>query len=161
MLLSIKWKRIKKIISSHWFILALLLLLLGFDIYSRFPYIGISDSGESIVLVFVGILATFVVISNYAQVKEAERKADEHKKEIDDDLNRLHYQLCMKYGFVFEGLFRNDDSIKTVFLFQASDYFLSAFEYCKNEQERNIADKNIKDCLANIRNDRIKGCSIN
>jgi len=38
---------------------------------------------ESIVLIFVGILATFVVVSNYAQVKDIERKFEEKAGEIE------------------------------------------------------------------------------
>lgn len=39
-------------------------------------------SGDSIIFTFVGIAATFIVVSNYAQVKDIERKFDEKTTEI-------------------------------------------------------------------------------
>lgn len=74
----------KEFLTSNWFLFFLLVILLGFDIYSRISFVCITN--ESIVLVFVGILATFVVISNYAQVKDLENKVNNQdniiKKEI-------------------------------------------------------------------------------
>jgi len=42
---------------------------------------------ESIVLVFIGILVTFIVVSNYMQTKNAEQKADGLNTELDKTKN--------------------------------------------------------------------------
>jgi hypothetical protein len=44
-------------------------------------------SNDSIVLTFIGIIATFVVISNYIQVKEIERKFDSKRIELEQLFN--------------------------------------------------------------------------
>jgi uncharacterized membrane protein (DUF485 family) len=50
------------------------------------------ENSTTIVLGFVGIAATFIVVSNYAQVKEIERKFDEKaetlKSEIEEEFNK-------------------------------------------------------------------------
>jgi len=51
-----------------------------FVLLNHFVGFGISD--DSIILTFVGIVATFVVVSNYIQVKEVEKKFDEKIKDI-------------------------------------------------------------------------------
>jgi hypothetical protein len=56
-----------------WIILIVLILV---DINCHISYKHMFES-ESVVLTFVGILATFVVVGNYFQVKDIERKADE------------------------------------------------------------------------------------
>lgn len=48
-------------------------------------FIGFGISDDSIVLAFVGILATFVVVSNYIQVNDIGKKFDEKIKGIIDE----------------------------------------------------------------------------
>ena len=51
---------------------------------------GLSD--DSIVIAFVGIMATFVVVSNYVQLKQSEDKVEECSKKIkqlEDDLRKI------------------------------------------------------------------------
>lgn len=114
-------------------------------------YLNANDT----ILLFVGILATFVVVSNYAQVKEVERKAEEHKKDLDDKIEKTYYKICSNGGYIYEGLFIYDESYRTIFLFQACDYFLMAIDYCDNEKEIEILKKNINQCIDNIRNNPI------
>lgn len=52
-----------------------------------FIYEDVVIAKESIVLIFIGILATFVVVGNYAQAKETERKTERKIAEIEDGFN--------------------------------------------------------------------------
>jgi hypothetical protein len=61
------------------------ILLLGTDIALHISCEVITS--DHIILVFVGILATFIVVSNYAQVKEIENKFDRKAKELEDILD--------------------------------------------------------------------------
>ena len=66
------------------------LFLLGFIWLNKHCGFGISDDG--IVITFIGILATFVIISNYAQVSDIKKKVDEKIASIDqinDSINKL------------------------------------------------------------------------
>jgi len=49
-----------------------------------YVYKNIVIVNESIMLIFVGVLATFIVVGNYAQVKDIERKFDDIKSKIHD-----------------------------------------------------------------------------
>jgi peptidoglycan hydrolase CwlO-like protein len=53
---------------------------------------GFGISGDSIVLTFVGIAATFVVVSNYAQVKEIE---DRTKDLLEQERNKLKENITL------------------------------------------------------------------
>jgi len=53
---------------------------------------------ESIVLIFVGILATFVVVSNYIQVNSIEKKFDEKIKEVDEKFDRKAKAIEEKFN---------------------------------------------------------------
>ncbi|MDR2407952.1 MAG: hypothetical protein LBE13_07565 [Bacteroidales bacterium] len=86
-------------ILSQYFLLGLIIILLGFIFASKFEYFEYKENYVGLILAFVGILATFIVVSNYAQVKEAkdefstkvkeaEKKFDEKKEEIEVAFNR-------------------------------------------------------------------------
>ena len=76
---------IMKFVSNYW-LFGILLFLIGVDISCHFSRCVVSH--ESIVLTFIGILATFIVVSNYAQVKDLERKLDELRNQT---TNKLEY----------------------------------------------------------------------
>lgn len=74
------------------------LILLGASIFLNISHIVITN--ESIVLVFVGILATFIVVSNYAQVIDIRDNTNKQIKELEsrtqkkiDDLNKLYNEM--------------------------------------------------------------------
>ncbi len=71
-----KWK-------DCWFLyLIIAILILGIFLFRFIPQI--TDTNDvSLVLAFVGILATFIVVGNYAQVKDIEKKFDDKVKDID------------------------------------------------------------------------------
>jgi hypothetical protein len=73
-------KKVCRLMCNNWLIVGVVIILLGFDFYCHIPTIDISNIG--LVLSFIGVLATFVVISNYAQVHKIERKVENFDKEI-------------------------------------------------------------------------------
>ena len=96
---------ISRVVGGYW-LFGISLIMLGGALASNISHNVITD--ESVVLVFVGILATFVVVGNYAQVKSIEEKMekkfeflDEKTKELENintDLNdiRSHYEDIIK-----------------------------------------------------------------
>jgi hypothetical protein len=65
-------KRLKK----HWDLVTIIIIvLLGIDICLHIDLVTITD--QNIILTFIGILATFVVVSNYWQVKSIQDEFDE------------------------------------------------------------------------------------
>ncbi len=49
------------------------------------PCLGISES--NLVLTFIGVLATFIVVSNYTQIVEVKKDTNDRLKEIEDKFN--------------------------------------------------------------------------
>jgi hypothetical protein len=70
-------------ILSQYFLLGVIIILLGTIIFCLIPKIDISNNYVGIILSFVGIAATFVVVSNFAQVKDIEGKFESKVKEIE------------------------------------------------------------------------------
>jgi hypothetical protein len=81
----------KSFFYSNWFALIIIIVLIGFDIAIHIPVINIECNYFGAMIGFVGVLATFVVISNYAQVKEIEKKFD---KAIADTERRFNESLA-------------------------------------------------------------------
>ena len=76
---------VTKFVSNYW-LFGILIFMIGIDISCHFSRCAVSH--ESIVLTFIGILATFIVVGNYAQVKDLERKLDELRTQT---ANKLEY----------------------------------------------------------------------
>jgi len=76
--------KISKFVSYYW-LFGILLVLLGFDIAYHFCCCKIASEG--IILVLIGILATFVVVGNYAQVKDIENKMEERIKSLESEIH--------------------------------------------------------------------------
>lgn len=62
--------------KAHYFWFGIVLFLFGLDLALHVPVLEISCSPVGLVLSFVGVLATFVVIGNYVQTKDARDTAD-------------------------------------------------------------------------------------
>lgn len=78
-------------------------------------------SGDSIVLAFVGIAATFVVVSNYAQVKDIERKYEGEMCKIRGGLESFKKEIKDDYDVKIDGLrgkVENDQDILNQKLFK-------------------------------------------
>jgi hypothetical protein len=74
-------------IKKHWFLAwIVLIILLGIVLCLIIPKIEENYVGG--ILTFVGILATFIVVGNYAQVKDIENKFNKRTKELDDEFKK-------------------------------------------------------------------------
>jgi predicted nuclease with TOPRIM domain len=71
---------------KDWYLWGIVIILLGAILFSQIPYFKINNNYIGLILGFVGILATFIVVSNYSQVqevkKEARKEIEINKKEI-------------------------------------------------------------------------------
>lgn len=63
-----------------------IILILGIILFNSIPVIS-NPNDISLVLSFVGILATFIVVGNYLQVKDVEKKFDESIKIVEKKLD--------------------------------------------------------------------------
>lgn len=99
---------------KYWFlwiiITTLIIVLLGVSICCHISSCVIKN--ENVVLTFVGILATFVVVSNYAQVKDIERKADEHKKELESRISVLEGKVSKTNDDMIDIKLNSSDNVK-------------------------------------------------
>jgi hypothetical protein len=75
-------------LKSHWFLYGIIIILLGVIVFNQFYQIT-GANNVTYILSFVGILATFIVISNYAQVQEIKRNCDSKVEEIKRDCDKL------------------------------------------------------------------------
>jgi flagellar motor component MotA len=77
-------------------ILAILAIIFGFMAFKN----GYIPNNETLILTFVGILATFIVISNYAQVKDIESKLEKKSKALEERLDsKINEALQVKKDF--------------------------------------------------------------
>ncbi|MDR0575613.1 MAG: hypothetical protein LBG96_16600 [Tannerella sp.] len=61
------------LLKSHWFLIGIIIILLGANIFFSINQV-IEPNNIALILGFVGILATFIVIGNYAHIKDIEGK---------------------------------------------------------------------------------------
>jgi tetratricopeptide (TPR) repeat protein len=120
---------------------------------------GISDNG--IVLAFVGIAATFIVVSNYAQVKDIELKFEKYKDDIQKQNDRLKHNLeeqnkqyrCESIG---TALFNLAEAMKDMKMYShAFTGYIKALSelYCANSKsnEVNMCFDNINSLMEQIK----------
>jgi hypothetical protein len=98
---SRKFKIIFCRILSQYIPLGLIIILLGIDICLHISDTVIKD--DHIILVFVGILATFVVISNYAQVREVKDNFAKQVRDASDVLEKRFNDRILEYDNIMEG----------------------------------------------------------
>jgi hypothetical protein len=127
---------------KYWLIL-IIIVLLGIDICFHISPCTITDT--SIVLTFIGILATFVVISNYAQVLSIEKKFNDEVKQIKLE-NKTNLEAMQKEKYKLEGLIymQKADSIKTMFNMRLH-YYIIALKWFK---KYDFDSQEYKDCRA-------------
>ncbi|MDR0658816.1 MAG: hypothetical protein LBG18_07800 [Mediterranea sp.] len=68
--------------KSKWFLIGIIILLLGWILFLHFQTIT-NPNDITLILAFVGILTTFIVISNYAQVQEIKGRVQSYIEEMD------------------------------------------------------------------------------
>jgi len=75
------------VVGNYW-LFGTSLVLLGVSIFLN---CGVIDGNNvTLVLGFVGILATFIVVSNYAQVQEIKREFEKEKKNLEKFVKNLN-----------------------------------------------------------------------
>jgi len=79
--------------AGNWLV-GLLILLVVVDICLHISHTVIES--EHIVLTFVGILATFIVVSNYMQVKEVKDDFAKQSLELQEELDAIKTELSKK-----------------------------------------------------------------
>ena len=87
------WNKLAIIFGRLWFMF-FSIIMLGFSIFVNYGSIDITN--ESIVLSFIGILATFVVVGNYSQTIQIKAETEKAIKEIEvrqDELLILESKL--------------------------------------------------------------------
>ena len=89
-LLSDLWTAIR------WGIILSLLMMGVLWLSDRLHIFDSMPSSESLIITFIGILATFVVVSNFSQVANIEEKADRKIKEIEKEVNIISKQCLDK-----------------------------------------------------------------
>lgn len=70
----------------------IILIVMAF-VANRIFGLEIAASSEKIILTFVGILATFIVITNYAQVSDMKKDVDDRFAKIDRTMGTLTKQV--------------------------------------------------------------------
>ena len=70
------YSNIKRVISNYW-LFCIVIILVGVSIFINISHTVIDS--QNLIIGFVGVLATFIVVSNYMQVKEIEK---EFKKKV-------------------------------------------------------------------------------
>jgi hypothetical protein len=70
-------------VKSKWFLMGIIIILLGWIVFLHF-YTVTDINNVTLILAFVGILVTFVVISNYVQVRDV-KEAFENKINVVDE----------------------------------------------------------------------------
>jgi hypothetical protein len=149
---------IKKLLKNNWFIVGIIILLIGFDIFIRIPIVDIQSSYFGAIMGFVGILATFIVVSNYMQVKEIKDEFNARVGELDKaqketaDFTKFLDQFQMGIVDYYQALTlyidssnKNSGGLSVYRLFVTSLYH---FIQCSGYKG---IDSNIKSCLNGMR----------
>jgi predicted nuclease with TOPRIM domain len=74
---------------------------------------GLSD--DSIVLTFVGVLTTFIVVSNYMQVKDIERKFEEKIKEVNSQSTNRDIEIAGSISNTMSEMIKMKDESKMLY----------------------------------------------
>lgn len=89
---------IRNQIKGKWFLWGIVIILLGGILFSQIEYFRIMDNHVGLVLGFVGVLATFIVVSNYAQIKHVQdelNKVQDKTNKVKDELNKFQDALTI------------------------------------------------------------------
>ena len=97
--------KIAEFVSNYW-LFGILLVMTGFNFTCNLCFCHISNEG--IILTFVGILATFIVVSNYAQVKNLEDKIETYRQESEKKVKGIDFATILFTAQVFNK--RSQDS---------------------------------------------------
>jgi len=122
-------KKLKSILFNNWFVVGIIIILIGFDIFIHIPIIDIKCNYFSAMIGFVGVLATFIVVSNYAQVKEIERKTNTQLSIIKNDFNEKINKINSDLGIMSKQI---KDTIENVLVNDVRNIKNRTYEYIDN-----------------------------
>jgi uncharacterized membrane protein len=88
-------KKLLSKLNKNWFIVGIIIILIGVDISIHIPIIDIKSSYFGAIISFIGIIATFIVIGNYAQVHNIKEEYNNYQKTTDKKIEQLE-QLASK-----------------------------------------------------------------
>lgn len=100
--------------------IGLLLVVIVIAFSCLFFFICLNDqyhfgiSGDGIVLTFVGALATFIVVGNYMQVKDIERKFESKTRDLSNKIDRTESTLEKKYRDADDHRQRIEEEINSI-----------------------------------------------
>ena len=81
--------------------LGIIIILLGAIVYCLIPQCAITD--PSLILSFIGILASFIVVGNYAQVCQVKKEYEHFKQEAEKNLEAISRNTQTMFLFFAEG----------------------------------------------------------
>lgn len=112
-------------------------LLVAFLIMKMQDFYNFSLNVNDTILMFVGILATFIVVSNYAQVKSLEAKLETIKEDSFRETKSLETDLYRLSGFVYAEnyLFKDNDATTTLIYCKSCDFLLEYYERTDKKDE--------------------------
>ena len=93
------------VFKSLLIIIALSIIVLIY--LSAFSIISFELSNETIVLTFVGILATFIILNNHSQVDEVKDNYDRKIKSLDDVITSILSSIDPKLDHIAKDLIKN------------------------------------------------------
>lgn len=70
-------------LKSNWFLLGIIIILLGVIIFCLIPRIDTTDNYVGLVLAFIGVLATFIVVGNYVQIQDVKKEFERRTYKIE------------------------------------------------------------------------------
>ena len=109
--IKLKWRNL---FLSPYLWIGIIIIMLGAIIFALLPCMHFNDNYVGLVLSFVGIMSTFVVISNYAQVKDIESNTKEQIMELKNKYAAIIARmetLNKEYSSVLEESYKTQKSI--------------------------------------------------
>jgi hypothetical protein len=109
--IGLKWRAF---LSSPYLWVGVIIILLGAILFALLPCMQFDGNYTGLILSFVGIMSTFVVISNYAQVKDVESSTMERIRELENKNTTLIARLetlNKEYSSVIEESYKTQKSI--------------------------------------------------
>jgi len=98
------WRCIKSFLYSHFLWIGIIIILLG-AILACHIYTITEPNNVTLVLSFVGILATFVVISQFSQVQQIKQDFENRINKYDEmalEVKNLQIGLCISHAEIFK-----------------------------------------------------------
>lgn len=121
--------------AINYWIFGISIILLGASLFVNISNVVINN--QSIVLIFIGILATFIVVSNYAQVSEIKNSTDKKVQDLETETKDQIKQLNILFKNVEETKEKLTKTEKNTYLATAEAYRLYAIYTYDKKQFRN------------------------